>query len=162
MANFDHLGSNVCAVIYLPTIYSRHTKESRRIFREFSKQLKESKYRYFIAITANRYQEPIRPVLARHGFKPYIDFYSQHGTHENLTLWLKIRQRGYDNANELIGITNGRWNCSVNLDGTTSKKCNIAIKSDPNQKLEENFKQFGKTPIHVWIKDDALIKKYEE
>lgn len=73
MSNKFHLGGNVGVIHGMPYGYGGGyvTKAS---LEDFSIYLKEVKYKYLLATTANKYQSKAAGVLQKEGFKELVNF----------------------------------------------------------------------------------------
>lgn len=161
MASTTNLGNNVLLFFGLPQNYAGYgnNTQTKAAHNLLEKQLKESDFKYQMAITANCFQQDTGHTLKRHGFKDQCSFYSYHGKNENLTFWYKINKKYKDNYIEPFDYD--LWNCSVSYDRNIIRHLTIVI-----QKLQEKnedliklgYKNIDKTPIWFKINDEKIIE----
>lgn len=164
MALFNHLGLNVCCINALPNgsdkLQGGYYDDSVQDFTEFCKNLKDLKYKYLFAITANLYQSKTAKILKDNGFREVVIFYSSHMSGlETLTLWVKTQRRPSDLSNTLIAPPMA--NCTVSYDIDSKKMFRIIIKKE-NQSIQDlkqlGFKRVRGTPIWFNLRADGIIK----
>src|SRR5579864_5688696 len=119
----------------------------------FRKQA-SAQLKYLFAITANNYQTGAGKILRSYGFRPHVTFFSNHGRHENLTLWYKVDE----NIKDSDAIPNKHfylYNCSVGFNGGRNRILNLYIQKKQNEIMIKErlmgYKRLDKSPIWVRI-----------
>ena len=123
---------------------------------KISELIEKSNGRYFVAVTANRYQERIgKECLKKLNFKPIVSCYSSHqNKSETLTLWARVRntkpkvtETKHISDNNISYLAAG--NCSVGVmienDKDISRRLTISTIETPG------FTRVMQTPIYYRI-----------
>ena len=150
-----NLGYNVGTIYNMPFTeqYYPPTKEQMD---KFEDKLKDLPFKYVTAITADKYQNKIRGILEKNGFKSIIKFNSSHDCKdETLTLWLKKQNKSKKHD---IGIDFPTSNCSVDYGKVGTKRFTFLASNLKNiKKLNKNFERIGKTPIFFAVNDKHKV-----
>jgi hypothetical protein len=157
MAFFRHFGQNVCVIQYMPQRYSFYSSTNTK-YEEFETEIKNLKYKYLLAVTANFYQKDSRETLQKQGFKEIITFLSTHGGQETLTLWVKIQE---SENKEPEPITTPSSNCTVHYSRQSGRFRLTLNKTGVSLKLR-GWKNVDNTPIWYSVAPRFIVKKEEE
>lgn len=158
MSNLSHLGKNVWVLDSMPFGgYGYRVSPDSLVALE--KKIKQVKFKYLIAVTANKFQEKAAEVLKKNKFKPQVTFKSSHNiSDETLTLWLKVNKSAKASSDKPINKPGG--NCSVTYDRYDSYRCGIAVKKD-GETLPTCFSQMGKTPIWWYVNKHHIVENFK-
>lgn len=171
MSETYHIGQNVLLFTDFPysDLYYKSLNIKEKLER-LDEKIKLSKFKYLIAITANKFQKDTREILKKNRFKEIVTFYSSHEEDdETLTMYLK-KQNKYEKVNKKVSYPDPLQNCSVSFVRGFSKTEDennygtyrifevIAKKKNESKiGLENNgFKRVKNTPIYF-----RLDKGYE-
>lgn len=156
MATNNYIGHSTCVIDNLPFRDSGYSSNSS--MKELEKSIDAAKFKYVIAVTANKHQKHTWNTLKDYGFKSIVTFNSSHDNNdETLTIWLKINNRIRKTADNTKLRAPG-WNCSVIYNSTERYRCNIFLSDKHNDRLI-NFRRIPKTPIYYKIKIGKIVKQ---
>lgn len=155
-ATAQHLGGNVFSISCLPYVNQEYSYyDSPEVFDKF---LGDLKFKYSIAITANRFQSAAHSILHKHDFEPVLHFYSSHGTHENLTLWLKVEKKSPDLSTTPVELSIP--NCTVTYTRSEDRFLRLTValsEQDAKELAAASYRQLKDTPIWYLIEDKRLL-----
>lgn len=154
----SHVGNNVGVIHDMTWEYP---KVEAVINKKFEKELKNIKYKYLVATTANKYQADCAKTLEENGFRAVVEFKSSHESpSETVTLWAKTQSQVEDLSKTYIN-----WpeeNCTVTYNREINKYCCVTVKTDKDTDeslKKDKFKRIKNTPIYFRVREDKIIKK---
>lgn len=153
-----HLGHNVGLIYGLPYGDGTAYPVKKQVIDEFAGYLSsKSKYRYLVAITADKYQHSGFPILSRNGFKKVVTFKSAHDCHdETITIWNKTNKGARKTSKEKIPYL--PWNCSVVFHSGAGGRCNLWVEG-PVKNAGVDCKRIGSTPIWFRVRPNYVVKE---
>ncbi len=165
---FHHLGRDVWGIYGLfirsesavpLLIYGSQTIQSPTLI-ELEQNLKNFKRRYVFAVSANMHQKPQIEILKNANFEEIVTFYSNHGKHENLTLWFKEDKDAPDLSKNAIESYPATCSCRVTREYRMQCDLTVKRKDETEETLNAfNFKRIKKTPLFYRIAPGALVKE---
>ncbi len=157
MSTLFNMGHDVGLVHNMPFNDYYAIKKEQLV--RLSKLIDDSKYKYLAAITANKYQEKAREVLAKKGFKQVVTFYSSHNhKDETLTLWTKTNLKKTNNIPYDRDEDNFPYNCSVNFNESLYDRLALVAAKKSNNDYGKNFQRVGRTPIFYKVRKTKVVK----
>lgn len=165
MSSKFYMGNNVGGVYQMPmtTNYGYgHSggKTTEELINDLEKLISSLKYQYLLAVTANKFQKHAMALLRKMGFKDYVTFKSSHANKDEfLSIWVKQNKNFNKSIKDKIEDIS-YWNCSVNFNLNTDKKCSIVVRKN-GENLPEGFKQIKNTPIWYFVRDNDLRENRE-
>lgn len=164
--NTNYIGNQTAAITNLPYKYDEDDcyGPTKRDFTAYLKADPIKKFKYVLAITANKYQKDARTVLKNNNFREIVEFYSSHNEEfETLSLWVKNQKdykpknlRGYNIHREGI-------NCTVSFNRADIDYRFVVTSENPKNKaelkeLEKNeFVKVRGFPIYYRVEKGEIV-----
>lgn len=141
--------------------YKSQTTYKKAIASSLHRLVKNARYKYLVAITANKWQKHAAEWFKAHRFIPIVEFYSSHKrADETLTVWLRVRRDIKSTPKEQLGrLPTGNCSVSFYTELPPYYSClRFVVPSTPKvlkQLKERKYKRLGKSP--AWFLTDVEV-----